>query len=592
MRAKPDLDGILARQPNLTSDDDGAFLQSLPWEAATRQHREQSDGFMPGMGTDRLPSAFTLSAMLGLVRRQFWLIVGITILISIVSIFIAILLKERYTATTLVMLDERGARLVELTTPNAPGADGEVEILQSDHVAQQVVERLGLDRDTDYVLQPGRLSRIVAAAKDLLPSHTPEEGSTSREKEEAADGAMSKPISDRISTAIRILRKNVTIRRRGLTDVIAIEVTTANPRSAAQIANSYAEVYLEQQVAAKLDGIERAEQALSRRLNELNEELKRSEMQVGLRQVYQDNLARLKVISQQRDTVGPDARIASRARAPDVPSFPPKSLLVMIGTITGFGLALGIAYLRDSHVRGIQTEEEVELISGVPSLAALPAMPKSKTKNSHLPDDGVVRPPSAYSEGIRRLYFSLQLSMDRGPKLGSLLVTSANPGEGKSTLALSLARAASIAGSSVVIVDCNLRRPALHEFLGLPNDNGFVDLLAHPAAIQPMLQADPHSSCRAMTTGNIEMIQPEQILRVEKLQGILCSLAAEFDLVILDAPPLGLHADALILMQVIDAVLFVVRAGGSDPAEIRSSLRQLRRCTDMDVFTVLNFTSG
>jgi capsular exopolysaccharide synthesis family protein len=591
MRTKLGLEGAIARQPNFTSDGDSALSGALPWEAATRQHRERFDSFVPENIAEKPSSTFTLSALLGLVRRQIWLIVCITILVSIVAIFVAMLLKERYTATALVRLDERSSHLIELTAPNAPGADGEVEILKSDDVALQVVERLGLDRNTDYMPQPRRLSRIFAAAKDFLPSSILKRVGASQAEQGTANSAISKPISDPVAASIRILQKNVTIRRRGLTDVIAIEVTTSNPQSAAQIANAFAEAYLDQQVVAKLNGIERAEQALSRRLNELNDELRRSEMQVGLRQVYQDNLARLKAISQQRDTVGPDARIASRARAPDVPSFPPRGLLAIIGTMTGFGLALGVAYLRDSHTRGVQAEEELELISGVPNLAALPLVPKSKTKNRLLPDDGVVRPPSAYSEAIRRLYFSLQLSVNRGPKLGLLLVTSAGAREGKSTMALSLARSAAIAGSRVVIVDSDLRRPTLHELLGLPNDGGFAELLAHPAAARSMLQPDPHSSCRVLTAGKIEMIQPAQVLTVEGLRGILRGLAAEFDLVILDAPPLGEHADALILMHDIDAVLFVVRAGGPNPAEIRSSLRQLSRCSDVDVFTVLNFKS-
>src|SRR5207237_566268 len=119
--------------------------------------------------------------------------------------------------------------------------------------------------------------------------------------------------------------------------------------------------------------------ALTRRLSEIDEELKQSETRIGLRQVYQDSLTRLKAIGQQRDTVGPDARIASPARPPDVPSFPNRKLFLLLTMIGGSGLAMGAAYLKDMQGRRVRTERDVEILTGGPILAVIPELPDARS---------------------------------------------------------------------------------------------------------------------------------------------------------------------------------------------------------------------
>jgi capsular exopolysaccharide synthesis family protein len=386
--------------------------------------------------------------------------------------------------------------------------------------------------------------------------------------------------------------QNVSIRRRGLTDVIAVEATFPDPQRAAEIANAYAEAYLEEQVDAKLSGIERAGVAVSRRLNELDEELKRSETQIGLRQIYQDNLLRLKTIGQRRETVAPDTRIASRARPPDSPSFPRTSLFLMIGGLASFGAAFGVAYLRDAYSRRIQAEEEVELLTGTANLASIPDMTKAgRDAAANLADEIVLRPRSIFAGAIRRLYFNLQLMVDRGTKLGLVLVTSAEENEGTSTVALSLARTAALAGLNVVIVDCDLRNPGLHKLLDLKNEVGLVDLLTRTVDERTVVQADRKSSCKVIAAGKIGNAPTEWLLHPERVRDALRKLETNYDVVILDTPPIGETAEPLIFMRVVDVALFVVRAGATTPHAIRSSIRQLARVNDADLFTVLTYAS-
>lgn len=520
--------------------------------------------------------ALVLAVALGLLRRQIWMIAAITLAGAVLTGIFVSTLEKSFTATTLLMLDQRSSGLLEANTVTKLDADGEVEILKSDNVALRVVERLQLAGTAGFDPKPGTISKFIASVRSIFPS--------SRKPATAGPSPT--------TTALRILMQNVVIRRRGLTDVIAVEATSTDPQRAADIANAYGEAYLEEQVDAKLSGIERAGMAVSRRLNELDEELKRSETQIGLRQIYQDNLQRLKAISQRRETVAPDTRIASRARAPDSPSFPRTSLFLMIGGMASFGAAFGIAYLRDAYSRRIQAEEEVELLTGTANLASVPDMSESRRDPAaNLSDEIVLRPRSVFAGSIRRLYFNLQLMMDRGTKLGIVLVTSAEENEGASTVALSLARTAAVAGLNAVIVDCDLRNPSLHKRLDLKNEVGLVDLLTKASDERTVVQSDRKSSCKVITTGKVGNAPTEWLLHPERVRDALRKLETSYDVVILDTPPVGVAAEPLVFMRVVDAALFVVRAGATTPHSIKSSLRQLGRINDADLFTVLTYTS-
>ena len=194
-----------------------------------------------------------------------------------------------------------------------------------------------------------------------------------------------------------------------------------------------------------------------------------------------------------------------------------------------------------------------------------------------LPDDILTRPRSAYSGAIRRLYFNLQLLLNRGSKLGLVLVTSSEEHEGRTTVALSLARAAAVAGLNVVIVDCDLRRPSLHKILDLKNEVGLVDLLAQTAEERSVVQSDRKSNCKVIASGKTGTIPTEWLLNPDRIKDTLRKLEANYDLVVLSAPPVGSSAEPLIIMRDIDVALFVARAGASTPTAIRSNIRQLRR---------------
>jgi capsular exopolysaccharide synthesis family protein len=595
-----------ARQPGLVPDYDGAHSGAPLRELAALERPGRFEHLRPGLRADQPILSSVLSSFKGLLRRHLGLIITITLLTAAVAAVGVSRMKTYYTATASVILDQRGTRPLDPDTqrPNAIlplNPDGEVELLKSDNVALRVVERLRLMRDPEFVPPSGQLSKLIALIRSYFPAEPDGDaagsqaaGSSSAVPEsEWADnsGATHEPMSEMTAKALRNLVSSVEIRRRGLSDIIAIEAKSLKPARAAQIANAYAEAYLDAQVAPKLRGIERAERVLSRQLEELDRELKRSEVQMGLRQTYQDTQLRLRALTQQRAAVAPEARIVSFALTPSGSGIPFGKIVGMLTSIlASFGLALGIAYVRDIHTRRVQTDEEIEQISGVPNLASLPGYGFFGRRRGLNPADDVVhRPASAYADTVRRLYFNLQIMTSGRSRLGSVLITSTEREEGKTTLALSLARTAARAGSRVLIVDCDLCHPRLHALLGLDNEAGLVNLLMNPSDAQALIQEDPMSPCRVITSGNMGDIAPEWLLQVDKLRATLRRLGTEFDAIILDAPPVKHSADPVILMSCADLAVFAVRTSWASPADVQSSIHQLHRASNADIVTVLTF---
>ena len=187
------------------------------------------------------------------------------------------------------------------------------------------------------------------------------------------------------------------------------------------------------------------------------------------RRLYEAQLARAGAADRPVPDGTPDARLISEAVPPVGPSHP-KPKLIMSLTLTG-GLLLGLAvmYLVETGQRGIRSAREVTEVLGVPTLALVPRLDGSRQPAIAPQDYALDRPRSRYAEAMREILTGLLLRRpeDEPGQGRAVLVTSALPGEGKSTLTLSLARAAAAEGLRVMVVDADLRRPTLHELVGL-----------------------------------------------------------------------------------------------------------------------------
>ncbi len=195
------------------------------------------------------------------------------------------------------------------------------------------------------------------------------------------------------------------------------------------------------------------------------------------RALYDRLLTRLRETSVEDGLQQPDAQIISLAEPPTSPSFPRLSIILPISflasCIATVLLVLGI----ESLDHGFSSLEQVEEVLGLPALGLLPRLKRGIGFRRAPATDVVADPNSPLAEAIRNLYTSLMLSdLEKPPKV--VLVASSLPGEGKTSAAVALARLMAGFGKRVVIVDCDLRRPALHEVFGVPRGPGLTDYLA------------------------------------------------------------------------------------------------------------------
>lgn len=545
-----------------------------------------------------IPSSLSLNTavteferILGSIRRHGWQIGAATLVGLVLSFAIVHSMKDRYAATTLLIMDQRVSRLLGTDGGASVGGgsspDSEVEILKSGTIAERVVERLDLRTAPDFAERPpGLVSRLGAQIGDAWQSIRTSVGwpvtSSGDEQLDEAAGQRGTPTG----VTVRMLQRAITVRRRGLTDVVAIEATADNPERAAQLANAYADAYIEEQVTAKVRSIERAEETLTRRLAELSEALKKSEAQLTMRQLYQDTLTRMKAVAQQRTVVTADARVAAEARPPDQPSFPPRDVLTLLGALIAFLLATALAYARDHYSRIIRTETDIEAISGVRNIGVVPA----GRHRRRLHDEIVDNPFSPFSEAIRRSFLGLELMTSSGERRKTVLFTSSASGDGKTTVSVALARAAAGSGLRTVIVDCDLLRPKLHECIGIEKGPGLADLMAAKGrqTITALLKPDPRSSCMVISAGEGSRITSARLFQSMKFAALLTELERRFDFVVLDAPPVGPMAGILSLMNSVDTVLFVARGNATKAHDARLALREVFRAHPANVLTIIN----
>jgi capsular exopolysaccharide synthesis family protein len=228
----------------------------------------------------------------------------------------------------------------------------------------------------------------------------------------------------------------------------------------------------------------------------------------------------------------------------------------------------GLALLLELFNKGVRSERQIEALTGIASAGLVPAI-KSKPLEIVLRERG-----SAYSEAIRNIGAGLRIE---GAKV--VLVTSALPGEGKSVFASSLACSVADDGHRVLLVDCDLRRPNVHRLMNQPQRAGFRELILGQIREATAIVTDPHSSVAYIPASNGEAVQkpsPQDILGSETFKQLLAKWRDQYDLIVLDAPPVLSVSDPLILNRLADTTLLVVRWASTPLAIFEAAARKLR----------------
>lgn len=289
--------------------------------------------------------------------------------------------------------------------------------------------------------------------------------------------------------------------------------------------------------------------------------------------LFKQFLSRFKETTFTQSLQEPNARIISKAEIPKDPSGMNTTKMIMILAAVALFLAITTVFLLEALHLGLRTPEEIEKIFNRPTLAITPLVEAKIDPIDYMLDN----PHSNFTEALNALRVSLALSNpDKQAK--TLLIASAVPGEGKSTLAICLARGAALSGQKVALIETDLRRPSIVRKLNIQApEKGLIDFIIEQSHdVYDYMTKDEKSGMYVMSKGgNAEYTSPTDIFTSNRMTSIIAALKQEFELVIFDTPPVLTIADARALVSQVDKAVFVVKWDSTSRKLVKAAIQQI-----------------
>jgi capsular exopolysaccharide synthesis family protein len=257
------------------------------------------------------------------------------------------------------------------------------------------------------------------------------------------------------------------------------------------------------------------------------------------------------------------------ALPPLSPSSPNVPLNLALGGLIGLALGIGVAVLRSVLDTRVRTPRDVEQVTDRPLIGAIAYDPRAKERPLIVHAD----PLSPRAESFRALRTNLQF-LDMGGR-SSFVITSAMPSEGKSTTTINLAIALADAGKRVALIDTDLRKPKVAEYLGIEGGVGLTDVLIGRTRVGDVMLPWGQRSLYVMPAGKIPP-NPSELLGSRQMHALLEVLERDFDVVLCDAPPLLPVTDAAILAKATSGAIVVISAGRTSRHQLSSAIDALQ----------------
>lgn len=321
------------------------------------------------------------------------------------------------------------------------------------------------------------------------------------------------------------------------------------------------------------------EQALLAKLEALKLETLREQdktVQFGLlqreadtnRTLYDGLLKRYNELNATAGISSSNVSIIDSAERPNEPTSPDLLKNMLVALVGGIGLAALTLFVKDQLDDAVRVPEDVESKLRLPLLGVVPKASRSD------PDAAMADPKSPLSEAYNSLRAALLYSTSSGlPQV--LLVTSAQAAEGKTTTSYATAASLARMGRRVVLIDADLRRPSVHRRISLSNERGLTDLLTSSDPVATAVVPAPQENLFVIPSGPIPP-SPTELVSSPRMEQVVQELAALYDVVVIDSPPILGLADAPVLSTLADGVILVVESDRSHRGALKTALRRLR----------------
>jgi capsular exopolysaccharide synthesis family protein len=321
---------------------------------------------------------------------------------------------------------------------------------------------------------------------------------------------------------------------------------------------------------------------------------------VFAREQYQALLNRSLQLENQSGLQMADSRIASPAVAPSTHAFPNTGLFLIVGAVLGLVLGIAVSITYESLVGGFMTQEQIEAILRTRVAATVPRL-KLEPGNDTLADLVITAPLSRFAEAMRRTRMAIDQTLSGTAAKRSntgqvVMVTSTAPQEGKSTTATALARSYALAGRRALLIDCDLRHPALARQLDLVPELGLLEMLEGrngPADLSRMLRRENDTDLSLLLGARGTDGLTETLLAGARFERLISAAAEIFDVIVLDTPPIEPVVDGLYIAPHADLILLVTRWASTSQRETKQALAHLTQAKrpSAQIISLLNATA-
>jgi len=311
--------------------------------------------------------------------------------------------------------------------------------------------------------------------------------------------------------------------------------------------------------------------------------------------LYKDFLQKTNQAKIQEHEQHGNMKMIDPPQVPGAPVGPNRMRTIVIGLLVSLLAGVGLVFVLEYLDNTVKTVEDVSRYTQLPALSVIPAisgrrksalLAGSNGKKKIAPQIGLANgvqsgsdklvsldSRSSVAEAYRVLRTSVLLSsVDRPPK--TILITSGQPGEGKTTTVVNTAISLAQLGAKVLIVDCDLRKPAVHKVLGLENQRGLTTLFSSGTSIDRVIQKLSIANVSVLPSGPIPP-NPSEMISSAKMKRMLSALEETYDHIIIDSPPLLRVTDPVILSTMVDGVILVVHGGKSTRDVVRRTRQEL-----------------